>query len=183
MLITGAVVRMHRPGQRGEGVVRLRVLAGAEVGTSGSRSARRTTASPARAPRRTSGAGARAAGEPGRFPPLTDVGELAPVQVDEAERDRLLKAFQANADAAFFGRPADRTTGNDFERSRSRVVRSHPCVRSVWRRDHSLQSGETVSDVRDHQRDSEREERVVTTGTTAAELFAGERSVIAARVA
>ncbi|GAA2266096.1 threonine--tRNA ligase [Streptomyces atrovirens] len=33
------------------------------------------------------------------------------------------------------------------------------------------------------QRDSEREERVVTTGTTAAELFAGERSVIAARVA
>ncbi|MEU9756127.1 threonine--tRNA ligase, partial [Streptomyces althioticus] len=33
------------------------------------------------------------------------------------------------------------------------------------------------------QRDSEREERVVTTGTTAAELFAGERSIIAARVA
>ncbi|OEU96713.1 threonine--tRNA ligase [Streptomyces oceani] len=33
------------------------------------------------------------------------------------------------------------------------------------------------------QRDSEREERVVTTGTTAAELFADDRSVIAARVA
>ncbi|KUJ50110.1 threonine--tRNA ligase [Streptomyces albus subsp. albus] len=33
------------------------------------------------------------------------------------------------------------------------------------------------------QRDSEREERVVTTGTTAADLFDGERSVIAARVA
>ncbi|MGW8063322.1 threonine--tRNA ligase [Streptomyces ziwulingensis] len=32
------------------------------------------------------------------------------------------------------------------------------------------------------QRDSEREERVVTTGTTAADLFAGERSVVAARV-
>ncbi|CAL9573530.1 Threonine--tRNA ligase [Streptomyces sp. enrichment culture] len=32
------------------------------------------------------------------------------------------------------------------------------------------------------QRDSEREERVVTTGTTAAELFAGERSIVAARV-
>ncbi|UNR59951.1 threonine--tRNA ligase [Streptomyces sp. A10(2020)] len=31
-------------------------------------------------------------------------------------------------------------------------------------------------------RDSEREERVVTTGTTAADLFAGERTVIAARV-
>ncbi|MFJ2772529.1 threonine--tRNA ligase [Streptomyces sp. NPDC087300] len=33
------------------------------------------------------------------------------------------------------------------------------------------------------QRDSEREERVVTTGTTAAELFAGERTVVAVRVA
>ncbi|WP_369214388.1 threonine--tRNA ligase [Streptomyces flavofungini] len=32
-------------------------------------------------------------------------------------------------------------------------------------------------------RDSEREERVVTTGTTAAELFPGERTVVAARVA
>src|SRR4051812_36382659 len=41
-----------------------------------------------------------------------------------------------------------------------------------------------VSDVRVIiQRDSEREERTVTTGTTAAELFAGERSIIAARVA
>ncbi|MEU7283153.1 threonine--tRNA ligase [Streptomyces sp. NPDC045431] len=33
------------------------------------------------------------------------------------------------------------------------------------------------------QRDSEREERVVTTGTTAADLFAGERTIVAARVA
>ncbi|UXI77837.1 threonine--tRNA ligase [Streptomyces vinaceusdrappus] len=33
------------------------------------------------------------------------------------------------------------------------------------------------------QRDSEQEERVVTTGTTAAELFVGQRSIIAARVA
>ncbi|WP_431772980.1 threonine--tRNA ligase [Streptomyces cucumeris] len=32
------------------------------------------------------------------------------------------------------------------------------------------------------QRDSEREERVVATGTTAAELFSGERSIVAARV-
>jgi len=40
-----------------------------------------------------------------------------------------------------------------------------------------------VSDVRVIiQRDSEREERVVTTGTTAAELFAGDRSIVAARV-
>ncbi|MGP3974724.1 threonine--tRNA ligase [Streptomyces sp. 8N114] len=40
-----------------------------------------------------------------------------------------------------------------------------------------------MSDVRvTIQRDSEREERVVTTGTTAAALFEGERSVVAARV-
>jgi threonyl-tRNA synthetase len=40
-----------------------------------------------------------------------------------------------------------------------------------------------VSDVRVIiQRDSEREERVVTTGTTAADLFAGDRSIVAARV-
>lgn len=32
------------------------------------------------------------------------------------------------------------------------------------------------------QRDSEREERTVTTGSTAADLFAGERSIVAARV-
>ncbi|MFI9075082.1 threonine--tRNA ligase [Streptomyces sioyaensis] len=41
-----------------------------------------------------------------------------------------------------------------------------------------------MSDVRvTVQRDSEREERVVSTGTTAADLFQGERSVVAARVA
>lgn len=41
-----------------------------------------------------------------------------------------------------------------------------------------------MSDVRVAiQRDSEREERVVTTGTTAAALFEGERSIVAARVA
>ncbi|WP_306320601.1 MULTISPECIES: threonine--tRNA ligase [unclassified Streptomyces] len=41
-----------------------------------------------------------------------------------------------------------------------------------------------MSDVRvTIQRDSEREERVVTTGTTAAELFPGERTIVAARVA
>ncbi|MEU3193640.1 threonine--tRNA ligase, partial [Streptomyces sp. NPDC006992] len=40
-----------------------------------------------------------------------------------------------------------------------------------------------MSDVRvTIQRDSEREERVVTTGTTAAALFEGERSVVAARI-
>jgi threonyl-tRNA synthetase len=40
-----------------------------------------------------------------------------------------------------------------------------------------------VSDVRVIiQRDSEREERVVTTGTTSADLFTGERSIVAARV-
>ncbi|MFB6522028.1 threonine--tRNA ligase [Streptomyces sp. NPDC056401] len=41
-----------------------------------------------------------------------------------------------------------------------------------------------MSDVRVFiQRDSERDERVVATGTTAAELFAGERTIVAARIA
>ncbi|MEU5644911.1 threonine--tRNA ligase [Streptomyces milbemycinicus] len=41
-----------------------------------------------------------------------------------------------------------------------------------------------MSDVRvSIQRDSEREERVVTTGTTAADLFDGDRSIVAARIA
>ncbi|MFF9762014.1 hypothetical protein ACF1G4_21275 [Streptomyces caelestis] len=105
VLITGAVVRMHRPGQRGEGVVRLRVLAGAEVGhvriALGEEDYRvaghaHLVGLPVRVRGRLESRGG--------FRRLTDVGELAPVQVDEAERDRLMKAFQANAEtAAFFG--------------------------------------------------------------------------------
>ncbi|MFD7701666.1 hypothetical protein [Streptomyces caelestis] len=105
VLITGAVVRMHRSGQRGEGVVRLRVLAGAEVGhvrvALGEEDYRiaghaHLVGLPVRVRGRLESRGG--------FRRLTDVGGLAPVQVDEAERDRLVKALQANAEtAAFFG--------------------------------------------------------------------------------
>ncbi|GAA2266090.1 hypothetical protein GCM10010415_33350 [Streptomyces atrovirens] len=103
--ITGTVVRMHRSGHRGEGTVRLRVLAGAEVGhvriVLGEEDYRvaghaHLVGLPVRVRGRLESRGG--------FRRLTDVGELAPVQVDEAERDRLMKALQANAEtAAFFG--------------------------------------------------------------------------------
>lgn len=103
--ITGAVVRMHRSGHRGEGTVRLRVLAGAEVGhvrvALGEEDYRvaghaHLVGLPVRVRGRLESRGG--------FRRLTDVDELAPVQVDEAERDRLMKALQANAEtAAFFG--------------------------------------------------------------------------------
>ncbi|AYL35056.1 hypothetical protein ACG2OD_30995 [Streptomyces sp. PDY-4] len=103
--ITGAVVRMHRSGPRGEGTVRLRVLAGAEVGqvriTLGEEDYRvaghaHLVGLPVRVRGRLESRGG--------FRRLTGVQEVAPVQVDEAERDRLMKALQANAEtAAFFG--------------------------------------------------------------------------------
>ncbi|MFE2279051.1 hypothetical protein ACFXAE_17775 [Streptomyces sp. NPDC059454] len=103
--ITGTVVRMHRPGPRGEGTVRLRVLAGAEVGhvrfALGEEDYRiaghaHLVGLPVRVRGRLESRGG--------FRRLTDVDELAPVQVEEAERDRLMKALQANAEtAAFFG--------------------------------------------------------------------------------
>ncbi|EFL42405.1 conserved hypothetical protein [Streptomyces griseoflavus Tu4000] len=105
MRITGAVVRMHRSGPRGEGTVRLRVLAGAEVGrvriTLGEEDYRvaghaHLVGLPVRVRGRLESRGG--------FRRLTGVQEVAPVQVDEAERDRLMKALQANAEtAAFFG--------------------------------------------------------------------------------
>ncbi|MER7485429.1 hypothetical protein ABTY20_05795 [Streptomyces sp. NPDC126497] len=112
--ITGTVVRMHRSGPRGEGMVRLRVLAGAEVGHV------RTTLDEENY--RIAGH-AHLAGLPvrvrgrlesrGGFRRLTGVQEVAPVQIDEAERDRLMKALQANAEtAAFFGEAYEPDHGN-----------------------------------------------------------------------
>ncbi|CAM5581720.1 hypothetical protein STENM223S_04543 [Streptomyces tendae] len=124
----------------------------------------------------------------GGFRRLTGACEIAPVQVDEAERDRLLKALQEHVEvAALFeeacgdgGEPA----GTDFAAGGPGSVRSPSCVRSGMAPRPHFSQERPVSDVRVIiQRDSEREERVVTTGTTAAELFAGERSIIAARVA
>ncbi|CAL9400914.1 hypothetical protein SUDANB176_01454 [Streptomyces sp. enrichment culture] len=103
--ITGTVVRMRRSGPRGEGTVRLRVLAGAEVGhvriTLGEEDYRiaghaHLVGLPVRVRGRLESRGG--------FRRVTGAGEVAPVQVDEAERDRLMKAIQENAEtAAFFG--------------------------------------------------------------------------------
>lgn len=93
--ITGTVVRMRRPGPRGAGGVRLRVLAGADVPYL------RVTLD--EADYRIAGH-AHLVGLPvrvhgrleskGGFRRLTDAYGVVPVQVDEAERDRLLKSVQ-----------------------------------------------------------------------------------------
>ncbi|MFJ3902565.1 hypothetical protein [Streptomyces sp. NPDC090025] len=105
--ITGTVVRMRRSGPRGEGTVRLRVLAGAEVGH-----VRVTLDEDAY---RTAGH-AHLVGLPirvvgrlesrGGFRRLSDATGVAPVQVDEAERDRLMKSRHGSIeDPDFFGEP------------------------------------------------------------------------------
>ncbi|WP_031005494.1 hypothetical protein [Streptomyces sp. NRRL F-5727] len=97
--ITGAVVRLRRSGPRGEGTVRLRVLGGADVGH-----VRVTLDEEAY---RTAGH-AHLVGLPirvvgrlesrGGFRRLADATGVVPVQVDEAERDRLMKSLHENLD-------------------------------------------------------------------------------------
>ncbi|MFJ9812394.1 hypothetical protein ACIRTB_29665 [Streptomyces sp. NPDC101158] len=97
--ITGAVVRMRRSGPRGGGTVRLRVLAGAEVGhvrvsldEEGYRTAGHAhlVGLPIRVVGRLESRGG--------FRRLTDATGVVPVQVDEAERDRLMKSLHENLD-------------------------------------------------------------------------------------
>ncbi|KAA0940873.1 hypothetical protein [Streptomyces apricus] len=97
--LTGAVVRMRRSGPRGDGTVRLKVIAGAEVPH-----VRMTLDEEAY---RIAGH-AHLVGLPvrvhgrlesrGGFRRLTGASGVAPVQVDEAERDRLMKSLQENLD-------------------------------------------------------------------------------------
>ncbi len=98
--ITGAVVRLRRSGPRGAGVVRLRVLAGAEVAARTDRA--RRGGLPDRGPRppgRTAAAGATGGWRTGAASGgSTGASEVAPVQVDEAERDRLMKSLHENVD-------------------------------------------------------------------------------------
>ncbi|MFJ1609040.1 hypothetical protein ACIOHS_37700 [Streptomyces sp. NPDC088253] len=102
--LTGTVVRMRRSQPRGEGTVRLRVIAGAEV-----QHVRMTLDEEAY---RIAGH-AHLVGLPvrvlgrlesrGGFRRLTDASGVVPVQVDEAERDRLMKSLQETAEiTAFF---------------------------------------------------------------------------------
>ncbi|MFI6877837.1 hypothetical protein ACIBL6_30765 [Streptomyces sp. NPDC050400] len=97
--ITGTVVRMRRTGPRGEGTVRLHVIAGAEVPH-----VRLTLDEEAY---RIAGH-AHLVGLPirvhgrlesrGGFRRLTGATGVVPVQVEEAERDRLMKSLQENLD-------------------------------------------------------------------------------------
>ncbi|WP_405832601.1 hypothetical protein [Streptomyces sp. NBC_01176] len=97
--ITGAVVRIRRSQPRGEGTVRLRVIAGAEVPyvrVTLDEEAYRIAGQahlvglPVRVHGRLESRGG--------FRRLTDASGVAPVQVDEAERDRLMKSLQENLD-------------------------------------------------------------------------------------
>ncbi|MEV5262995.1 hypothetical protein [Streptomyces anulatus] len=97
--LTGAVVRLRRSGPRGAGIVRLRVLAGAEVAhvrVELDEEAYRIAghAHLVGLPLRVEGR----LENRGGFRRLTGASQVAPVQVDEAERDRLMKALQENVD-------------------------------------------------------------------------------------
>ncbi|MFH8795290.1 hypothetical protein [Streptomyces sp. NPDC017941] len=97
--ITGTVVRMRRSGPRGRGTVRVRVLAGAEIP--------HVRMSLDEEDYRIAGH-AHLVGLPirlhgrlesrGGFRRLTGAAGVVPVQVDDAERDRLTKSLQENLD-------------------------------------------------------------------------------------
>ncbi|MEU2286205.1 hypothetical protein ABZ614_30455 [Streptomyces sp. NPDC013178] len=97
--ITGTVVRMRRSGPRGEGSVRLRVIAGAEIPhvrlTLDEEDYRiagqaHLVGLPVRVQGRLESRGG--------FRRLTGACGVVPVQVDEAERDRLMKSLQEHLD-------------------------------------------------------------------------------------
>lgn len=97
--ITGAVVRLRRSGPRGPGVVRLRVLAGAEVAhvrIELDEEAYRIAghAHLVGLPLRVEGR----LENRGGFRRLSGASQVTPVQVDEAERDRLMKSLHENID-------------------------------------------------------------------------------------
>jgi hypothetical protein len=96
VLVTGVVVRLKRPAAGGPGVVRLRVLAGADVDEVRVRLEERDYVTAVRA--HLGGAPVRLAGrlEPkGGFRRLGQPRELVILRLDAAERDRLLKSLRA----------------------------------------------------------------------------------------
>ncbi|MFF3754302.1 hypothetical protein ACFYYH_28290 [Streptomyces sp. NPDC002018] len=97
--ITGAVIRMRRAGTAGDGSVRLRVLAGAEIPHV--RVALDEESYRVAGHAHLVGLPIRVVGRlesRGGFRRLTDASGVVPVQVDEAERDRLMKSLQENLD-------------------------------------------------------------------------------------
>ncbi|MFD9796481.1 hypothetical protein ACFWXK_36625 [Streptomyces sp. NPDC059070] len=102
--VTGTVVRLRRSAPRGPGTVRLRVLAGAEipyVRVELDEEAYRIAGHA-----HLVGLPIRVAGRlesRGGFRRLAGAGAVVPVQVDEAERDRLMKSLQGTMESiAFF---------------------------------------------------------------------------------
>ncbi|MFI5755712.1 hypothetical protein [Streptomyces sp. NPDC051569] len=97
--LTGAVIRMRRTGPHGDGSVRLRVLAGADVPQV--RVALDEESYRIAGHAHLLGLPIRVVGRlesRGGFRRLTDATSVVPVQVDEAERDRLMKSLQENLD-------------------------------------------------------------------------------------
>ncbi|MFE4874805.1 hypothetical protein [Streptomyces sp. NPDC056682] len=97
--ITGAVVRLRRSGPGGPGVVRLRVLAGAEVPHV--RMELDEEAYRIAGHAHLVGLPIRVVGRlesRGGFRRLSQARDVTPVQVDDAERDRLMKSLQENLD-------------------------------------------------------------------------------------
>ncbi|MDX3381660.1 hypothetical protein PV682_09385 [Streptomyces niveiscabiei] len=97
--VTGAVVRLRRSGPRGEGSVRLRVLAGAEVGQVRVRLDEEDYRIAGQA--HLLGLPVRVRGRlesRGGFRRLAQGYGVVPVEVDDEERDRLLKSLQENLD-------------------------------------------------------------------------------------
>ncbi|MEV0123024.1 hypothetical protein AB0I16_16035 [Streptomyces sp. NPDC050703] len=97
--ITGAVVRMRRSSPRGPGTVRIRVIAGADVPQV--RMVLDEESYLVAVQAHLVGLPIRVRGRlesRGGFRRLTGANGVAPVQVDEAERDRLMKSLQENID-------------------------------------------------------------------------------------
>ncbi|GAQ57907.1 hypothetical protein [Streptomyces acidiscabies] len=97
--VTGAVLRLRRSGPRGEGSVRLRVLAGAEVAQVRVRLDEEDYRIAGQA--HLLGLPVRVRGRlesRGGFRRLAEGYGVVPVEVDDEERDRLLKSLQENLD-------------------------------------------------------------------------------------
>ncbi|MGW0083411.1 hypothetical protein [Streptomyces sp. NPDC003393] len=112
--ITGTVVRMRRSQPHGEGTVRLRVISGAEVPYV--RVALEEEDYRVAGHAHLVGLPVRVLGRlesRGGFRRLTGACEVAPVQVDDEERDRLMKSLQEAADDTdFFGEPGEPDGGD-----------------------------------------------------------------------
>ncbi|WP_328892920.1 hypothetical protein [Streptomyces sp. NBC_00236] len=123
--ITGAVVRLRRSGPRGAGIVRLRVLAGAEV--SHVRLELDEEAYRIAGQAHLVGLPVRVEGRlesRGGFRRLTRTSQVVPVQVDEEERDRLMKSLQENVD--YFEEACTGDEGPSSGACRARGVRHDP---------------------------------------------------------